>query len=104
MIKKNLQNADVEDYFDVVLSSTEVEHPKPEPDVFLEAAKRLGFSPQDCYVFEDAIGGVKAGAAAGCSTVMIPDQVEPTDEIRVLCSGVFENLTLAAKAINEGEL
>ncbi len=104
MIKRNLASADVEEYFRVVVSSKEVARPKPEPDVFLEAAKRLGIAPEDCYVFEDSFGGIKAGVAAGCTTVMIPDQVPPTDEIEAMCAGIYENLHIAARAIYMGEV
>ncbi len=104
LIRRNLASVDVQDYFEVVLSSSEVARPKPEPDVFLEAARRLGLSPDDCYVFEDSFGGVRAGAAAGCATVMIPDQLPPTDEIQALCVGVYETLHEAARAIYEGKL
>ncbi|MBQ7677815.1 MAG: HAD-IA family hydrolase [Lachnospiraceae bacterium] len=99
MIRGNLKKAGMEDYFSVVLSSTEVAQPKPAPDVFLEAAKRLGLDAADCYVLEDSFGGVRAGAAAGAAVVMIPDQLAPTQTIAGLCAGVYEDLAAAAKAI-----
>ena len=43
-------------------------------DIYLEAARRLGVDPRDCLVFEDALSGVRAGKAAGCRVVAIPDQ------------------------------
>ena len=46
---------------------------KPAPDVYLEAARRLGVAPEECLVFEDALAGVRAGAAAGCRVVAVPD-------------------------------
>lgn len=104
MIRGNLQRVGVEDYFSVILSSTEVANPKPAPDVFIEAAKRLGLDAEDCYVFEDSFGGVRAGAAAKAVTVMVPDQLAPTEELRKLCAGVYESLTAAAKAIEKEEI
>jgi HAD superfamily hydrolase (TIGR01509 family) len=50
-----------------------VRHGKPAPDIYLEAAKRLGVDPTECLVFEDALSGVKSGKAAGCKVVAIPD-------------------------------
>jgi HAD superfamily hydrolase (TIGR01509 family) len=50
-----------------------VHHGKPAPDIYLEAAKRLQVRPEECLVFEDALSGVKAGKAAGCRVVAIPD-------------------------------
>ncbi|MDQ9789013.1 HAD-IA family hydrolase, partial [Acinetobacter baumannii] len=46
---------------------------KPEPDIFLEAAKKLGQEPKDCVVIEDSISGVLAGKAAGGYVIYIPD-------------------------------
>mmetsp|Transcript_110332 Transcript_110332/g.307405 ORF Transcript_110332/g.307405 Transcript_110332/m.307405 type:complete len:137 (-) Transcript_110332:78-488(-) len=51
----------------------EVMRGKPAPDIFLEAARRLGADPADCVVFEDAPSGVRAGHEAGAYTVAIPD-------------------------------
>ncbi len=51
--------------FEVILSSDEVKHGKPAPDVFLEAAKRLGVTPEEAVVFEDSPNGAKAGKNAG---------------------------------------
>lgn len=46
---------------------------KPAPDIYLEAAKRLGVHPSECLVFEDALIGAQAGKAAGCHVVAVPD-------------------------------
>ncbi|WP_405620778.1 HAD family phosphatase [Streptomyces sp. NBC_01511] len=59
-------------YFTVVVSAEEVPHGKPEPDVFLEAARRLGADPADCVVLEDAAPGVAAARAAGMRCVAVP--------------------------------
>lgn len=91
-------------YFDAVVSGQEVTVGKPDPDIFLLAAERLGLSPKDCYVFEDSTNGILAGAAAGCATVMIPDLVTPTDELRVHCAGVYRSLLEAKQALERGEL
>ncbi len=59
-------------YFQVVLSSEEVERGKPAPDVFLEAARRLGAEPGECLVVEDAINGARAAQAAGMTCYLVP--------------------------------
>ena len=48
-------------------------HGKPAPDIYFEAAKRLGMHPSECLVFEDALMGAQAGRAAGCHVVAVPD-------------------------------
>ncbi|MDX3854748.1 HAD family phosphatase [Streptomyces sp. AK02-01A] len=59
-------------YMATTVSADEVPHGKPEPDVFLAAARRLGTRPADCVVVEDAVPGVLAAHAAGMRCVAIP--------------------------------
>lgn len=95
-ILANLRRAGIAAAFDAVVSGQEVERGKPEPDIFQLAAHRLGFPPEECYVFEDSVNGVRAGMAAGCTTVMIPDQVPPTEGLKVsqVCKDLREVMTL----------
>lgn len=58
-------------YFDAFVGGDEVEHGKPAPDVYLEAARRLEMSPSDCIAIEDAEHGAAAAVAAGMRAVMI---------------------------------
>lgn len=99
MILDNLCKSGIEAYFDAVISGDQVTRGKPEPDIFLLAAQRLGCAPEDCYVFEDGINGVRAGIAAGCTTIMIPDLYLPTDDLRTGCAGIYPSLFEAMQAI-----
>ena len=65
---------------------------KPAPDPFLKAAERLGVEPRSCLALEDSHNGVRSAAAAGVVMVMVPDLLEPTDEIRGLCAFVARDL------------
>jgi len=58
-------------YFDAFVGGDEVEHGKPAPDVYLEAARRLGVPPSDCIAVEDAEHGAAAAVAAGMRAVMV---------------------------------
>ena len=65
---------------------------KPNPDPFLTAAARLDMPPEDCLALEDSHNGVRAAHAAGMMTVMVPDLLEATDEMRAKCLAIAESL------------
>ncbi len=67
------------DDFAAVVGGDEVRNSKPAPDIFLQAADRLGISPENCIVFEDAENGVQAAFAAGMRCIAVPD-VAPISE------------------------
>ncbi|MFE6551638.1 HAD family hydrolase [Streptomyces sp. NPDC057746] len=66
--------------FTAYVSADEVAHGKPAPDVFIEAARRLGVSPADCVVLEDAAPGVAAAYAAGMRCIAVPYVPAQADE------------------------
>jgi|TARA_A100001015_G_scaffold3_3_gene7 HAD superfamily hydrolase (TIGR01509 family) len=67
-MKTNLHEIGLdEECFDALVNGLEIEHKKPAPDIFLEAARRLGLAPSVCTVFEDAVNGVQAAKAAGAN-------------------------------------
>lgn len=103
-IRENMTAVGAMDYFSVLMGGNEIENGKPAPDIFLLAAERLGLPPTDCYVFEDGINGVRAGVAAGCKTVMIPDGNEANDEMYEICAGVYEDLIQVKEAIERDEI
>ena len=78
--------------FDAAVFDEDIEHHKPAPDVYLVAADHLGVEPTRCVTVEDSFNGVRAGAAAGMRTIMVPDYNEPTPEIRALCAEVLTTL------------
>ena len=59
----------IENEFDAVVDGTMIIHSKPDPEIFLLAAKKLGVDPASCVVFEDAEAGVEAALAAGMKCV-----------------------------------
>ena len=91
-IESNLQRSNVRDYFEVILSGEEVEHSKPDPDIFIKAAEKLGIPNEECYVIEDAYNGVKAGTAAGSKVIMVIDTQIPNEQISSLCYKVCNSL------------
>lgn len=103
-IQRNLEQSGIRSCFEAVVSCEDVTLGKPDPEVFLTAAKRLGLSPADCYVFEDSFNGVRAGHAAGCCTVMIPDLRQPDEEIAKYYDACFPDLLAALEAVKNGEI
>jgi len=77
VIDAALAAAGLEEILNVVVSSDEMAHGKPAPDVYLEAARRLGVAPGACLVVEDSFNGVRAGKAAGMTVVLIPNESVP---------------------------
>ena len=59
------------DRFDTLVCAGDYTHPKPHPEAFLLAAKRLGVAPEDCLVFEDTEMGIEAATAAGMASVKV---------------------------------
>lgn len=101
-ILSNLRQAGLDDFFDAVVSGQEVRLGKPEPDIFLLAAERIGCPPEACFVLEDSVNGVRAGMAAGCVTVMVPDLTAPPEGLAV--HRICDSLTAFQALLESGEL
>jgi HAD superfamily hydrolase (TIGR01509 family) len=67
-------------FFSTVTTSSEVEHGKPAPDIFLRASQLLGVDPRECWVIEDSKPGVAAGLAAGMRVIAITN-THPAEEL-----------------------
>ncbi|MBQ9781058.1 MAG: HAD family phosphatase [Clostridia bacterium] len=80
-VKDHLERTDMMGYFDTIVTGDMIEHGKPAPDIYLLAAERLGVDPAECIGVEDSPSGVRAICAAGMRAVMIPDLIQPTEEI-----------------------
>ena len=75
-----LELAGLAECFSATVSSEEVERGKPAPDVYLEAALRLGVAPERCAAVEDSHAGIRSAKAAGMRVVAIPNEAYPPDE------------------------
>lgn len=96
---RKLRQAGVLDYFEVVVGGDQVSRGKPEPDIFLLAAERLGSLPGDCLVLEDSDPGLRAAAAAGMRVILVPDRTEPAADTRSLAYAVAGSLDVARTVI-----
>ena len=91
-VKNQLRDAGILKYFTVVVGGDMVSHSKPNPEIFLQAADKLGVDPAKTYIIEDSFNGIKAAYAAGAKPLMVPDMIEPDEEIEKLCHKIFVNL------------
>lgn len=90
--QKNVKEAGVEPYFELYTYGSMVERSKPEPEIFLLTARRLGVKPQECIVLEDSFNGVEAGLRGGFLTVMVPDTSFPGPELKERLTACCQNL------------
>ena len=78
--------------FAKICSGHEVPHGKPEPDIYLHGAARLGLKPESCLALEDSPAGILSAFRAGCLSVVIPDQDIPGEEILSRCYARADSL------------
>ena len=92
LVESNLCAAGVRSYFAAVVCGDMVQHSKPAPEIYLKAAQALHLPPAQCMVLEDSYNGVRAGAAAGCRTVMVPNMDPATPEMERLADAIVPDL------------
>ncbi|MCC5889538.1 MAG: HAD family phosphatase [Alkalibacterium sp.] len=92
VIHQLLENAGIQNYFDGVIGGNEVNHSKPDPEIFIKAKNLVSEDNLDVLVLEDSINGIKAANAAGFPVVMVPDLIEPDDEVRNLTLDICHDL------------
>jgi beta-phosphoglucomutase-like phosphatase (HAD superfamily) len=97
----SLEASGLEGRFSVVVTGDEVEDGKPAPDIYLEAARRLGVPPETCIVLEDSEPGVLSADAAGMAAFMVPDMAEPSRDVREAVFRVFSSLHEAREVIED---
>ena len=90
-----LRSGGIDGRFPILVTATEVAHGKPAPDIFLKCAELMGVVPAECVVLEDSPSGIAAARAAGMRSVMVPDMIEPSAEVRAMTSGVLRSLAEA---------
>lgn len=74
LIEAVLKSHEIDGFLQCIITSCDVKKGKPEPDVYLEAARQLGVSPENCLVFEDIVSGIQAGLNAGMKVCAVRDE------------------------------
>jgi HAD superfamily hydrolase (TIGR01509 family) len=99
LIEAVLDAADLRPAFSAEVSSEEVERGKPAPDVYLEAAKRLGVVPASCAAVEDSSNGLRSAAAAGLTVIAVPrPEYPPAEDALARTRLVLDSLTALTPA------
>jgi len=98
-----LKKAGAFDYFDEIICGNMVKNGKPEPDIYLAAAEKLGLPPQECAALEDSPNGIKSAYSAGCRVIMIPDLSQPDEELKPMLSAVYDSLDKACVFFEGGQ-
>ncbi len=98
--------AHVTDFFDAIICGDMVRKSKPDPQIYLVAAKEVGIPAQDCMVLEDSPNGCVSGSRAGAKVVMVPDLVQPDEALKKIlyaCVGTLEDVVPLLERDKSGE-
>lgn len=102
LIEAVLDAAALRDAFRAAVSSEEVARGKPAPDVYLEAANRIGLTPATCVAVEDSSNGLRAASAAGMTVIAVPrPEYPPADDALQKARLVLDSLTSLTPAAIE---
>jgi len=82
VVGKLLPEKKIEGYFDVVVTADEIVKPKPDPEVFLISAAKLGVKPEVCVVVEDSVFGVRAAKVAKMKCIAVPSGAYSREELQ----------------------
>lgn len=92
-----IENKGLKKYFSHIITANDVKKGKPDPEVFLLAADKAGISPEKAAVFEDSFNGIRAAHSAGMYPIIIPDKIQPNEEIKKILHKKFNDLTEVIK-------
>ena len=91
-VKDILEYFHIQQYFDVIVGGEMAKKSKPEPDIYLEACKRMGITPESAYGVEDSYNGMRSLHAAGLHPIMVPDLLEANEEMQSLAEVILPDL------------
>lgn len=100
-VRSHLKRTGIENYFEVIVGGDMVKASKPDPEIYLTACKKLQVEPKHAIAIEDSHNGVRSASAAGLLTIMVPDLLPETEEIRVLLHKKCDSLLEVMKYLQE---
>ncbi len=97
--REKLKKAELLEAFQHVVGGDQVERSKPDPDIYLEAARRLSANPAASVSLEDSENGVRAAHAAGMTVIQVPDLIQPSDSLRMLGHTIAADVLVGARHV-----
>lgn len=79
---RQMKNAGLFDFFKTITTGDMVTHSKPDPEIYLIAAKSINVAPEEAVAIEDSPNGIKSACNAGLRAVMVPDKIQPDSELK----------------------
>ena len=101
---KLLTMANVVYKFDYIICGDEVTQSKPNPEIFLKVAEKLDVNPTNCIVLEDSRWGVYAAKRAGMNPIMVPDLLEPDEELLGMIYNKADSLDAVIELLDKREM
>ena len=106
IVEQEIRDAGLMPYFDNLVCGDMLKRSKPEPDIYLKACENLKVEPRMAVAVEDSYNGIRSAKRAGMVPVMVPDMVQPDEEMKslahVICQDLFEVKKWISKNKNGG--
>ncbi len=101
-VRRYLEKAGILSYFRALMTGDMVVHSKPDPEIYERACACVGRLPESCVAIEDSTNGIRSAYGAGMSVIMVPDLLQPDEEInRMLlakCDSLWEVIDLLRRS------
>jgi len=101
IVLSHLEKIGITKYFRKIVTGDMVSHGKPAPDIYIKACEELEAAPENVIAIEDSFNGIRSASAAGLHPIMVPDQLQPTEEILLLAETKCDSLLEVRKLLQE---
>ena len=101
IVLSHLEKTGITKYFRKIVTGDMVSHGKPAPDIYIKACEELEAAPENVIAIEDSFNGIRSASAAGLHPIMVPDQLQPTEEILLLSETKCDSLLEVRKLLQE---
>lgn len=91
-VRQELTDAGIICYFKELTCGDMLKKSKPKPDIYLMACEKLGVEPEEAIAIEDSFNGIRSAYAAGMTPIMVPDIIQPNEEMKEKSHKIFSSL------------